>query len=353
MDAHDAAGPVVMPRRCLGLASVDLDDEQVVYDPARRRSFRLNRTAGLVLDRCDGRTSRQAVVDELAGAFGADPDQVGTQLGRILEVFARDGLIDGLTDGGDGPGLALAADLDQDWGPPAAPSPSPGAPSPMAPSSDPASGSGEPVAGQDAGVGWRRALDVAVRVRTGGPDLARGLDPMLGSLPAEPADAAGDGPRLDYELRRTAGGSVDIRLGATSVGDAASTAAAFSYLQWHLNQQVIAARGGAVAHPCRSGAPGVGRAGAVPGTVQRRQVHPGGRAGARRAGLRHRRAGGARPAGPGPGPGRGLSQGHHPRPGGVAPVRRPARPGGGRGGRPRPVRIVPDRLAGLAGRVAG
>ena len=87
MDTHAAAAAAVMPRRSPGLASVDLDDEQVVYDPARRRSFRLNRTAGLVLDRCDGRTPRQVVVDELAGAFGIDPGPVGSQLDRILEVF--------------------------------------------------------------------------------------------------------------------------------------------------------------------------------------------------------------------------------------------------------------------------
>jgi hypothetical protein len=238
MDAHAAAGPVVMPRRCPGLASVDLDDEQVVYDPARRCSFRLNRTAGLVLDRCDGRTPRQAVVDELAGAFGADPDQVGTQVGRILEVFDRDGLIEG----GDRPGQALAADLDHDWGPPAPPIPSSSAPSSVGPSSVGPSSVGRSGSGgqvDDAGVGWRLALDVAVRVRTDEPDLARGLDPILGSLPAVPLGAPGAGPRLDYELRRTAGGSVDIRVGATSVGDAGSTAAAFSYLQWHLNQQVI------------------------------------------------------------------------------------------------------------------
>ena len=126
----------------------------------------------------------------------------------------------------------------------------------------------------------------------------------------------------------------------------------FSYLQWHLNQQVIAHAAGTVAAPCRGGAPGVGALVLFPG-----QSNAGKStlvAGLVRAGLRlrHRRAGGA-DAGPGPGPGRGLSQGHHPRPGVVAPVRRPARPGGGRGGRPRPVRIVPDRLAGLAGRVAG
>lgn len=46
-----------------------------------------------VLKRCDGRTPVSAIVDELAQAFSADPDQLATDVDTMLQDLAEQGMI--------------------------------------------------------------------------------------------------------------------------------------------------------------------------------------------------------------------------------------------------------------------
>ena len=240
----DAVVPPRMPARRGSLLRADLVDEQVVYDPDRRHSFRLNRTAGLLLDRCDGQSHVADVVAELAQAFAVDPDRVTTQLRRTLDVFVADGLVDDPNRGRH----ALAVELDRAWGPPPPPagsSPLPDGPTEGAP--DPevlVEGGADPEVGTDRpAAAWRRVLDLRVRFSAEDPQLADELDRVFASLPADPeAERAGRDGRW-YQLDRTGSDSIEIRLGARTVGRATSTGAALSFTQWHLNREAV---GGAV-----------------------------------------------------------------------------------------------------------
>ena len=215
--------PAVMPIRRAGLLVATLGDEVVVHDPAASRSWRLNRTAGIILDRCDGRTDVAQVVTELAAAFGVDPGQVGRQVTTALGSFAADGLVPG-PDGDDAapPGRTGTAR--------GGPDETPGGED----RTDAPSRSG--------GRTWRRALDVAVSVESDEPRCAAEVERVFGSLPTDVGGEAAGGPatRLAYRLRVDDGATIDIQLDGRSVGGANSVAAALSYAQWHLNQEVIA-----------------------------------------------------------------------------------------------------------------
>ncbi len=229
-----------MPRRRGSLLRADVGGEQVVYDQDRRHSFRLNRTAGLLLDRCDGQSRVGDVVAELARAFAVDPDQVATQLRRTVDAFVADGLVEDPSRGA----RALALELHRAWGPP-----------------PPPAGSAATEAGRDAGpdldadpatemnldvasdrpAAWRRVLDLLVRFTADDPELAAELDRVFGSLPDDPAPhrTAVDRRRW-YHLSRTGSGSIEIRQGTRQVGGATSAGAALSFTQWHLNREAVA-----------------------------------------------------------------------------------------------------------------
>jgi hypothetical protein len=228
-----------MPRRRPELLTVQMGDERVVYDPVPRQSFRLNRTAGLLLARCDGTTPVASVVAELSAAFAVGPDEVAVQVSRVLGVFDGDGLLvapaQARPDG-------LEADLRQIWGrPPPVPADrqSP-APAPFG-DSGPASQPENDGAGS---IGWRQALDVVVTVSAEDPALVAGLDQVFGCLTPARADharAAGS-TRLHYRLQTSddRADQIVIELDGQRVGEVASVTAALSFTQWHLNQQVIA-----------------------------------------------------------------------------------------------------------------
>ncbi len=254
-----SVAPGRMPRRRGELLAVDLGDEQVVYDPRHRHSSRLNRTAGLVLDRCDGRTPIAEVVDELARAFAVDPEQVAGQVGRVLDAFGRDRLVEGLR----GDTQALADELGQAWGTPATSLPPPAGSRPAPPGAGDDRGAalddGDGTAGGgtgEPGLGWRRVLDLAVRFTSPDADLADELGRVFGSLPDEPG---GDGRPAErqrrYRLRR-ADEVVEVWLGPHLAGQATSRGAALSFTQWHLNREAVAGaagrvllHAGAVRHP--------------------------------------------------------------------------------------------------------
>ena len=46
-----------------------------------------------VLKRCDGRTPVSAIVDELAQAFSADPDQLAADVDTMLQDLAEQGMV--------------------------------------------------------------------------------------------------------------------------------------------------------------------------------------------------------------------------------------------------------------------
>ena len=88
----------MMPAAPDAIGTAFVGDEIVLYDRDRRRCHILNATAGAVWAFCDGATTRDDAVAELAAAFGADPAIVGPDVDRIVAELKQVGLL------GDRPG---------------------------------------------------------------------------------------------------------------------------------------------------------------------------------------------------------------------------------------------------------
>ncbi|HEX4433350.1 MAG TPA: PqqD family protein [Acidimicrobiales bacterium] len=65
----DAARPVALPARRAGASTVALDDNLAVYDDVGQLLILLNTSAAAVWERCDGVTTVDALVDELAATY--------------------------------------------------------------------------------------------------------------------------------------------------------------------------------------------------------------------------------------------------------------------------------------------
>ena len=211
--------PPTMPVRGPGLARVAVDDEHVVFDAVHGRTHRLNRTAALVLDRCDGRTPTAAVCRDLHDQFGADLDEITHDLAEVLTDFARRQLVSTDSNEADGP---------------------------VPPALDPEA-AGERTALADEPVRTRRfvtgplsALDVTAIVTTDDEALAAEMAMRLGSLASFASGAAAaDAPPTTYELVAADRG-VDVRADGRTIGNARGADAALALVQWHLNRLVAA-----------------------------------------------------------------------------------------------------------------
>ncbi len=223
----------MLPPRRPELVLEVLGHEVVAYDPARGRAFHLNETAGLVLARCDGTTDQAGLVHELSRTYGIPGPQLDDQVRQVLATFVADGLV--VSDALAGPHPAQLDQVLPGLDAPSSPVPRTEARPPTpAPDLDPA----------DPGVastGWRQALDLRVRVATDAPEVADHLDRVFGSLPVSADPGLGPGVGLAYGVVAGPRGRLDLVCDGAAVGAASTVPAALSYIQWHLNQQVIAA----------------------------------------------------------------------------------------------------------------
>jgi PqqD family protein of HPr-rel-A system len=211
--------PRTMPARASGLARVAVDDEEVVFDAAHGRTHRLNPTAALVLDRCDGSTPTEDVCRGLHDRFGADVAELADDLAAVLHDFARRQLVSS-----DPSGASERL----------APEPDPG------PAGAPTALADEPVHARRFVTGPLRALDVSAIVTTDDEHLAAEVAARLGSLASGPASSGL--PLTTYELVPADRG-VDVRADGRTVGNARGVDAALALVQWHLNR-LVAARAG-------------------------------------------------------------------------------------------------------------
>jgi hypothetical protein len=231
---------------------VRFGDEVVVLDAAGRRAHRLNHTAAVILDLCDGGRTREEVRAAAAARFAVDPEAIAVDVAQALDALADAGLVDG-------PGAPASTGSD-----PGVPPTTPGVP-PTVPagSSEPVPAGARSLGPYRAGplrfsvVAAGRAADEAARVlaplRDPGPDAAHRYRLTL----ADVEGGAEGGPEGGPEGER--GGRVALSLDGTPLGTFADDGAALAYLEWHLNRQVIeGTRGRVVLH-----AAGVGLGGAV------------------------------------------------------------------------------------------
>jgi PqqD family protein of HPr-rel-A system len=84
------------PKRRKSIRAYRLDDEAVLYDTAHHTVHYLNTTAGLIWDCCDGSKDFDAILQELAEAFGQTSPivQMRQDIHAALHAMQQDGLID-------------------------------------------------------------------------------------------------------------------------------------------------------------------------------------------------------------------------------------------------------------------
>jgi PqqD family protein of HPr-rel-A system len=84
----------VMPRTRAGLEVATLDGEAVVFDPTHFVVHHLNAAGLAVWERCDGATSVEHVVVELAARFDVDSALVRADLDELLDRLRAEGLLE-------------------------------------------------------------------------------------------------------------------------------------------------------------------------------------------------------------------------------------------------------------------
>ena len=81
------------PRKADDLEIRTVGEEVLVHHVSAQKVHILNRTAGQILDLCDGRRTSQDIAESIAQATGADRDQVGRDVDGMLAEFEKLGLV--------------------------------------------------------------------------------------------------------------------------------------------------------------------------------------------------------------------------------------------------------------------
>jgi hypothetical protein len=82
-----------VPLRRHGAAAVELDDNVALYDELSQLLILLNTSAAAVWERCDGATTLNAMVRELAAAHPADADVIEEDVRQTVGKLAELGLL--------------------------------------------------------------------------------------------------------------------------------------------------------------------------------------------------------------------------------------------------------------------
>jgi hypothetical protein len=82
-----------VPRIGPDVSSIQLDDETVLYDGLSRRLIVLNRTASLVWSCCDGTSPIDAIIADIAGAYGVLPETIQPEIVDLFERLDAEGLL--------------------------------------------------------------------------------------------------------------------------------------------------------------------------------------------------------------------------------------------------------------------
>ena len=84
------------PSARLSVASVELDGESVLLDEETGHTHLLNPTATVVWQSFDGQTTINALVDDLAEAFGIDRAVVYEDVLNLVRQLGQQGLLHGI-----------------------------------------------------------------------------------------------------------------------------------------------------------------------------------------------------------------------------------------------------------------
>ena len=91
-------GPSAMgsecPKRRSDVSARVVEGEMVVLDRDASLVHQLNVTASFIWDRCDGRCTVSEIAEQVAGAFGTNPDVSKEAVTAALRRFAELGLLE-------------------------------------------------------------------------------------------------------------------------------------------------------------------------------------------------------------------------------------------------------------------
>jgi len=87
-------GPDFVAHRRQQMLTVEIDREAIVYDELQEVAHLLSPTAAIIWDLLDGRSRLDEVAVDLAQAFDASTEQVLADVLKLVQEFARRGLLD-------------------------------------------------------------------------------------------------------------------------------------------------------------------------------------------------------------------------------------------------------------------
>jgi Coenzyme PQQ synthesis protein D (PqqD) len=89
----DRPGALSLPTRRAGASTVALDDNVAVYDDVGQLLILLNTSAAAVWDHCDGTTTIDDMVRQLAAAHPADAAEIGEDVRQTVRKLVELGLV--------------------------------------------------------------------------------------------------------------------------------------------------------------------------------------------------------------------------------------------------------------------
>ncbi len=86
------------PKRRIDVASEDIYDEIVIYDPQSHNGHHLNPMAGVVWELCDGNHTAKEIAEEIGTVLEAEPSQVAGDVIKTIKEFQGKGLLENALD---------------------------------------------------------------------------------------------------------------------------------------------------------------------------------------------------------------------------------------------------------------
>lgn len=83
----------VNPRKAADLETRTVGDEVLVHHPSAQKVHILNRTAGQILELCDGSRSKADIVESISNATGADSEIVNRDVDGLIAEFIKLGIV--------------------------------------------------------------------------------------------------------------------------------------------------------------------------------------------------------------------------------------------------------------------
>jgi hypothetical protein len=82
-----------VPQTAHDVSAIELDGEAVLYDGSRRRLIVLNCTASLIWSCCDGAATIDAMIIDIAAAYGVPREAIETDVLEVLSRFDAEALL--------------------------------------------------------------------------------------------------------------------------------------------------------------------------------------------------------------------------------------------------------------------